>query len=188
MDGLPDPFLTDTNTSFQWIQVATDSTETDISGATASTYTLLAGDLGKKIKVKVTFTDDGNTAETLTSAATATVAAGTDTPAPTVSSIVRHNPASTPTNADMLVWRVTFSETVTGVDATDFRVAGVTAGSIQVAAVSGSTGSAYDVTASGGNLASLDATVTLSFVATGHGIVDRTATPCPVPPPRAPTK
>ena len=75
VDGLPDPFLTDTDTSFQWIQVATDNTETDISGATASTYTLLAGDLGKKIKVKVTFTDDGNTAETLTSAATATVVA-----------------------------------------------------------------------------------------------------------------
>ena len=75
VDGLPDPFLTDTDTSFQWIQVATDSTETDISGATASTYTLLAGELGKKIKVKVTFTDDGNTAETLTSAATATVVA-----------------------------------------------------------------------------------------------------------------
>ena len=85
---------------------------------------------------------------------------------------MRHNPASTPTNADTLVWRVTFSETVTGVDAADFRVAGVTAGSIQVAAVSGSTGSAYDVTASAGNLASLDATVTLSIVATGHGIAD----------------
>ena len=41
-----------------------------------------------------------------------------------------------------------------------------------MAAVSGSTDSAYDVTASAGNLASLDATVTLSIVATGHGIAD----------------
>ena len=171
LDGLPDPFLTDADTSFQWIRVATDNTETDISGATASTYTLLAGELGKTIKVKVTFTDDGNTAETLTSVATATVAAGTDTTAPTVTSIVRHNPSSSPTNADTLIWRVTFSEPVTGVDAADFTVAGTTATATLVSPVTGMTTVAYDVTASGGNLANLNATATLSF-AVGQNITD----------------
>ena len=170
-DGLPDPFLTDADTSFQWIQVATDNTETDISGATASTYTLLAGELGKTIKVKVTFTDDGNTAETLTSEATATVAAGTDTTPPTVMWIVRQDPASTPTNADTLIWRVTFSEPVMGVDAADFTVAGTTATATLVSPVTGMTTVAYDVTASGGNLNNRNDTVTLSFV-TAHGIVD----------------
>ena len=170
-DGLPDPFLTDADTSFQWIQVATDNTETDISGATASTYTLLAGELGKTIKVKVTFTDDGNTAETLTSEATATVAAGTDTTPPTVMWIVRQDPASTPTNADTLIWRVTFSEPVMGVDAADFTVAGTTATATLVSPVTGMTTVAYDVTASGGNLNNRNDTVTLSFV-TVHGIVD----------------
>ena len=38
VDGLPAPFLTDVDTSFQWIRVETDSTENDISGAMASTY------------------------------------------------------------------------------------------------------------------------------------------------------
>ena len=80
VDGLPDPFLTDDNTSFQWLRVATDNSETDI-GAMAGAYTLVADDLGKTIKVRVSFTDDASNDETLTSAATAAVAAATNTPA-----------------------------------------------------------------------------------------------------------
>ena len=57
VDGLPNPFLTDVNTSFQWIRVATDNTETNIASATASTYTLVDADLGTTIKVKVGFAD-----------------------------------------------------------------------------------------------------------------------------------
>ena len=64
-DGLASPAYT-----YQWIRVETDSTETDISGATSSTYTLVAADLGTTIKVKVSFTDDASNPETLTSAAT----------------------------------------------------------------------------------------------------------------------
>ena len=41
--------------TYQWIRVDGMS-ETDISGETSSTYTLAAGDLGKKVKVKVSFT------------------------------------------------------------------------------------------------------------------------------------
>ena len=80
VDGLPDPFLTDDNTSFQWLRVATDNSETDI-GAMAGAYTLVADDLGKTIKVRVSFTDDASNAETLTSAATAAVAAAPNTAA-----------------------------------------------------------------------------------------------------------
>ena len=69
-DGLTSPTY-----AYQWIRVETDSTETDISGATSSTYTLVAADEGTTIKVKVSFTDDDGNSETLTSAATATVAA-----------------------------------------------------------------------------------------------------------------
>ena len=80
VDGLPNPFLTDVNTSFQWIRVATDNTETNIASATASTYTLVAADLGTTIKVKVGFADNYDYDETLTSDATAAVAASTNTP------------------------------------------------------------------------------------------------------------
>ncbi len=87
-----------------------------------------------------------------------------DNAAPRVSSIVRHTPFSTVTKADSVVWRVTFDESVSGVDAPDFVVNGTTA-SLSVAA-NGSSTREYDVTASGGDLAGLDGTVTLAFAAT----------------------
>ena len=61
--------------AYQWIRVNTDSTETDISGATGGTHTLVAADQGKTIKVRVSFTDDAGNDETVTSAATAEVEA-----------------------------------------------------------------------------------------------------------------
>ena len=58
--------------SYQWMR--TDgTTDTDIPGATASTYTLVKDDAGKAIKVRVTFVDHGDSTETLTSEATDTV-------------------------------------------------------------------------------------------------------------------
>ncbi len=68
-DGLTSPTYT-----YQWGRVDA-STEADISGATSSTYTLVDDDEGKTIKVKVSFTDDNNFSETLTSAATSAVTA-----------------------------------------------------------------------------------------------------------------
>ncbi len=59
--------------TYQWVRVD-GSTETDISGATGSTYVLTSDDVGKKVKVRVSFKDDADNAETLTSAATDTVA------------------------------------------------------------------------------------------------------------------
>ena len=60
--------LTSVSYSYQWIRV--DGTEeTDITGATSSTYTLVAADQGKKVKVRLGFTDDGGTGEVRTSAA-----------------------------------------------------------------------------------------------------------------------
>ena len=93
----------------------------------------------------------------------------TDTTAPTVRSITRQDPTSSPTSSDSLTWRVTFSEAVESVDAADFTVTGTTA-TLTVTAVTSMTG-VYDVTASGGDLASLDGTVTLAFAA-NQNIVD----------------
>ena len=91
-----------------------------------------------------------------------------DTVAPTVTSIERESPATSPTNADMLTWRVTFSENVSNVDATDFEVDGTSA-ALTVSTVTEFT--VYDVMASGGDLAGLNATVTLTF-ASDQNIVD----------------
>ena len=72
-DGLTSPTYT-----YQWIRL--NGTEADISGANSSTYILVDADLGKTLKVQVTFADDEGNPETLTSAATVTVAAATTPP------------------------------------------------------------------------------------------------------------
>ena len=64
--------LTNVAYSYQWVANGGTS-DTDIAGATDSTYILVAADAGRTIKVQVSFTDDAANAESLTSAATATV-------------------------------------------------------------------------------------------------------------------
>ena len=87
-----------------------------------------------------------------------------DITAPTVTSILRQTPTASPTDADELTWRVTFSEEVANVDSADFEVSDTTA-ALTATAVQGSS-LAWDVKASGGDLGSLNATVTLAFA---HG-------------------
>ena len=106
-----------------------------------------------------------------------------DNTAPTVTSIVRQDPAASPTNANSLTWRVTFDEDVANVDNADFTVTGTMAAVTGVTVVTAPT--VYDVTVSGGDLATLDATVTLSFAggqdiadASGNAL-DTTGTPSP---------
>ena len=72
--------LTSVSYTYQWIRVATDNTETNISSATASTYTLVAADQGTTVKVTVSFTDDANNPETRTSAATGRCLGGAEHP------------------------------------------------------------------------------------------------------------
>ena len=78
-----------TNATFRYRWIRNDGgVDTEIQDATASTYDLSDADVGKTIKVRVSFTGDGGNDETLTSAATAAVAAAPNTPvtgAPTIS-------------------------------------------------------------------------------------------------------
>ena len=67
-DGVPD----ESTFTYQWVRVDS-GTDGDISGATSKTYTVVEADHGKTLKVKVSFTDDDNHDETLTSAPTAEV-------------------------------------------------------------------------------------------------------------------
>ena len=82
VDGLPDSF------DYQWLRVDPDgsSNPADISGATAGAYTLAAADVGKRIRVRVSFTDQDGHSEQLTSDASGVVQAqGTVNVAPTAS-------------------------------------------------------------------------------------------------------
>ena len=64
--------LTSVSYSYQWIR-NDGTTDTDIENATGATYTLDDDDVGKAIKVRVTFTDDRGNEEMLTSEVTAEV-------------------------------------------------------------------------------------------------------------------
>ena len=72
MSGISDADgLTNVSYSYQW-----QADDTDISGATSSTYALQSSENGKVIKVRVTFTDDAGNDESLTSEGTSAVAMG----------------------------------------------------------------------------------------------------------------
>ena len=76
-DGIADADgLNGATFAWQWL-ISDGTSDTAIEGATEATYTIAATDVGRTLAVRVTFTDDGGTEETLTSAPTAAV-----TPAP----------------------------------------------------------------------------------------------------------
>ena len=78
-----DDGLANVSYSYQWLAGGSD-----IAGATGDNYTLTASEQGKTVQVRVTFTDDADNQESLTSDATSAVAAKPNTPAegqPTIS-------------------------------------------------------------------------------------------------------
>ncbi len=72
--------LTSVVFGYQWIR-SESGTDTDIEGETGSTYVLSDDDEGKTVKVRVSFTDDADNEETLTSEATETVVPNPNSPA-----------------------------------------------------------------------------------------------------------
>ena len=72
--------LTNVSYSYQWIR-NDGGTDTNISGATDSSYTLVDADEGRTIKVEVSFTDDAGSGETLTGAPTGPVLPRPNSPA-----------------------------------------------------------------------------------------------------------
>ena len=94
------------NASFTYRWLASDGTsDSDISGASSSTYTPVASDEGKTITVRVSFTDDRGHQETLTSTATAAVAASPPnsvaTGAPAISGTVQVAQTLTASTSDI---------------------------------------------------------------------------------------
>ena len=153
----------------------TTGTVTGVTGS-GTTYdiTVSGGDLASANgTVSLGFAGGQNIADTAGNALASTTPTGTnqtytlDNSSPTVTSIARQTPSAETTNADSLVYRVTFSESVSNVGTADFTVTGTTG---TVSGVTGS-GTTYDVTVSGGDLASANGTITLGF-AGGQDIAD----------------
>ena len=112
--------LTSATYTYQWIQV--NGTAADIAGENSSTYTLVDADLGKAIKVKVSFTDDASNAETRTSAATATVTADTTT---SMSGVLVSNVGQTESEAPGLRSIEAAQSFTTGANATGYTLTSI---------------------------------------------------------------
>ena len=126
--------LTGVSYRYQWTAGGSD-----IDGATSSTYILTASEHGQTIQVRVSFTDDRNNAETLTSAATVAVAAKPNTAAtgePTISGTAQVGETLTADTSGI--------EDADGLTSVSYRYQWIAGGSD----ISGATGSSRLLTAS----------------------------------------
>lgn len=105
----------------------------------------------------------------LTGPVTGLAAITVDGTAPSITGISRSGPAREVTNADTLIFRVSFSEAVQHLDTSDLTVQG-SAALVQSIDYTG-VGNSYDVTVSGGDLAGLNGIVRLAL-ANGHDVTD----------------
>ena len=101
-----------------------------------------------------------------------------DSPNPTLESIERHQPASQNTNNEVLIYKVTFSKSVTGVDTSDFVLSpgstgGRDDGESPIAFITSFSDDAYYVIVS----LTVDGTCNLDLVSSGHGIADAADNP-----------
>ena len=129
--------LTNAVFSYQWLS----SRDTEIEVGTAPTYTLQEADLGKIIKVTVSFADDAGNAETLTSAATDAVADRPNVPAtglPTISGAAQVG--------ETLTADVSGIADADGLDNVSYRYQWVANDGASDADISGATGSTYNLT------------------------------------------
>ena len=95
--------LADVSYNYQWL-----ADDTEIASATGNTYVLTSAELGKAVKVRVSFTDDAGNEESLTSAATTAVAAAPPPPPDNVRAVTQNS------GAVELTWEAPQDATVTG--------------------------------------------------------------------------
>ena len=101
--------LTNASFTYQWL-----ADDVEVSGATGSSYTLADADVGKAIKVTVSFTDDAGNAETLTSAATTAVASPPLT-------ATTHNQPSSHDGSTAFTFELRFSEAPGGASGFSYK-------------------------------------------------------------------
>ncbi len=94
-----------------------------------------------------------------------------DTTPPRIDTINRHNPSTEVTTNSTLTFRVTFDEEVTGVNPSDFTTNGTATSTVTGFTTNNAT--QYDVVAT----VTIDGTVWLDLISTGHDIQDKASTP-----------
>ena len=162
----------ESGSTFKWFTVYdTTGSATEISGATASTYTLTSSENGKFIRFQVTPKDGSKKGLPVNSEWVGPVA---EYNPPAIASIVRQLPSSEMLeDEEEAVFRVTFDMPVLNVDTTDFETIGSVAADIDtLVAVSDSV---YDITVI--NIAEANGNLGISVKGTGStgGINDITS-------------
>ena len=125
--------------------------------------------------VNITSTGGFGTSNSRIFEITFTPIAAPDNISPGIASIERSSPIAQITDSQMLVYRVTFSEDVMGVNTSDFVLSPDStggSGTNPVTGISGS-GSVYYVTVS----ATQDGTYNIDLISSGHGIADAAGNP-----------
>ena len=103
--NLDDPDgLTNRSFTWQWLRVS-GGTATEIAGATSASYTVVAADIGAALKVRVAFTDDDGTGETVESVQTSAAAP----PSPVLTVAAGPSPVTEGTAATFTVTRTAFT-------------------------------------------------------------------------------
>ena len=163
--------------SYQWIRVD-GATETDITGATITPYTPVADDVGKQLKVRLSFTDDLGNPESRTSPATLAVqAAGNNAPEFTEGTSTTRSVAENTASSQNIGTAIaatdadsgdTLRYTLGGTDMASFAIVS-TSGQLQTrAALDFETKSSYAVTVSvsdgNGGTDSIGVTITVTDV------------------------
>ena len=153
-----------------------DTYHVTVSSSTDGTYNLDLVSSGHNI-VDAASNPLTNTATTGADQTYTVSTAVTDTTNPRLASIERYSPASQNTNSELLIYKVTFSKSVTGVDESDFVLSsGSTGGGDNsISPIGGITGSgdAYYVIV----YSTVDGTYNLDLVSSGHGIADAADNP-----------
>ena len=153
--------------TFAWQWLSNDGTaDTPIEGATEATYTVAAADVGKTLTVRVTFTDERGTEETLTSAPSAAV-----TPAlPAVSIAAVSSPVTEGADAAFTLSRTGDASVALTVSVTVSESGAMLAGEAPAAVTfaAGSSSASLDVSTEDDERAEADARVTAG-VAPGDG-------------------
>lgn len=145
-------FTTDDANGVQTPVVSIAGSSAIVSGGPSSwtaTHTMAAGDVEGVVAFTINVNDTAGNAATQRTSITSGSNVTFDKTAPTVSSINRVG--ATPTNAASVQWTVIFSESVTGVDSSDFALAnGGLGGTPTISSVTGS-GTTWTVTADTGS-------------------------------------
>ena len=162
--NLDDPDgLTNRSFTWQWLRVS-GGTATEIAGATSASYTVAAVDVGSTLKVRVAFTDDDGTGETVESAPTNAA----EPPSPVLTVAAGPSPVTEGTSATFTVTRTAFtSGALTAhyrVSETGDAVATSEEGAKSIDFADGETGKTLTVATVGDGVHEADSVVTVTLV------------------------